>query len=146
MWCNGLGVWKTTPSMDATTPITWTEIGQGIEQLVAQDCVSPPGCNPSFSFYDRAVMTPTPGVFPSTYYPLTQTSPEGDLLVGWSLDYAPNSSTVVALVNFNDVAEQSGVSNDGGKTWNAFGTQPPAQTSGSVFIQQGGQICAASPA
>jgi hypothetical protein len=122
---SGLGTWETTPSNDGTTAITWTEISDGIEQLVSTWGMSVPDGNPIYAFYDRGVFVSPDGVFPSTYFPLTPVAIDGALEVGWSCDYAPNNpSVLVALINFEGNAEGSGKSTDGGNTWSLFTTSP----------------------
>src|SRR3984885_15293454 len=61
----GTGVWTTTqvPTSGATssTPVTWTDQSVGIENLVANEIIVPPGGDPGLASWDRPFLNiPTP--------------------------------------------------------------------------------------
>lgn len=129
----GIGVWHATPP-NTWTGFTWTSQSSGIEQLVANEIISPPGGHLLVGSWDRAVFTiNNPDAFPSTYLPTNVNA----IVAGWSLDYASNNPSYIAgVVNYGSTQE-SGYSADGGNTWNDFATVPPGQA-------QNGSIAAAS--
>ena len=142
LWVSaGVGVWNTlnlpTSNFLTTTPVVWNDQSIGIEQLVADEIIVPPGGNPVLASQDRAFFyVANPNVYPSTYGPVN-----GAFAAGWSIDYA--SSTPSFLVGIADYwgAEKSGYSTDGGKSWTPFASFLPG--AGSSFI--GGTIAASSP-
>jgi hypothetical protein len=135
----GLGVWTASPSNSNTT-IAWLSQSTGIEQLVANWIISPPGGNPLVTAWDRAVFAVTnPEVYPSKH---GTTNDSGGLSMGWSADWASASpSTIVVLANwFGGAAhETSGYSEDGGVTWKQF-TSKSYALNGNL----GGQIAAST--
>jgi hypothetical protein len=139
IWASsGVGVWSTNlPSENFrwTTPVIWNDQSVGIEQLVANQVIAPPGGKPVLASWDRPFFyVDNPAVFPSTYGPV-----EGSFAAGWSLDYA--SSDPSFLVGIADWwgAEKSGYSKDGGRTWTPFASYPPMN--GKI----GGSIAASTP-
>lgn len=129
----GLGVFITNPPTTDTT-VVWASLSAGIEQLVANWIVAPPGGSPQLAVWDQGAFTSTnPLVFPSTH------GVSAIFAAGWSADWASASpTTIVAAINFA-ATEQSGLSTDGGATWNVF-----ASTTYRVSANTGGQIAAAS--
>ena len=132
-FAEGIGVWDVSPTSTETS-VPWVSQSKGIEQLVANEVISPPGGYPVVASWDRPTFTITnPDVFPSTHGPNNANA----IVAGWSLDYASNDpSYIAALDNFGSSYE-SGYSTDGGLTWNSFASQPAGQA-------QGGSIAAAS--
>ena len=135
----GLGVWTASASNSNAT-MTWHSQSAGIEQLVANWIISPPGGNPVVTAWDRAAFTVSdPDVYPSRH---GTTNDSGGLSMGWSADWASASpSTIVVLANWFGGAEHetSGYSNDGGSTWKQF-----PDKSYSVNGNLGGQIAAST--
>ena len=78
-----------------------------------------------------------PNAYPSTYGPVDS----GNIVAGWSIDYASsNPSFIVGIADWwGD--EESGYSTNGGQTWTAFPSFIPG--AGSNFI--GGTIAASTP-
>jgi len=137
----GTGVWQMSmPSSGATgyTALTWNDMSVGIENLVANAILVPPGGVPVLASWDRPFFRITnPNVFPSTYGSVISNTIE----MGWSLDYASsNPSFIVGLSDWNG-NEQSGYSTDGGATWTYF-PSAPAGVPGTYF---GGTIAASTP-
>lgn len=134
----GVGVWSNTPG--ATTPgtVTYTSQSIGIEQLVANYIISPPGTGPVVASWDRPLfLVKSPGVLPSAYVPNTA----GNLSQGWSVNYAPqNTNVIIGLANnFGSATDNSGVSANGLSTFTNFGSTSPIGGSGAFA---GGDIIA----
>lgn len=118
----GIGMWTTAPNASVATSVTYTSQSLGIEQLVSNDVVSPPGGNAVVSFWDRPVFyVSDPLVYPSTHgaaNPLVNS-----IVSGWSIDYASSDpTTIVIMARYGN--NESGYSTDGGRTWTAFVTSP----------------------
>jgi hypothetical protein len=134
----GIGVWYTSIAANQTWDVgpTWYSQSLGIEQLVANEIISPPGGKPVAASWDRPVFyIDNPDAYPSTHGPDNKNS----IVMGWSVDYASNNPSYIAAV-MNWEVEASGYSTDGGKTWQAFATYPPFLNSGEL----GGSIAAAT--
>ena len=142
LYINGnRSVWTTTLSGKITTGTvpTWTDQGIGIEQLVANEIIVPPVPNstPLVASWDTAVIAPNGSTYASTFGPVQN----GNVVAGWSIDYAssdPNFIVVLADGGYAGGPQESGYSTNDGKTWNAFPTIPP----GGSF---GGDIAASTP-
>jgi Bacterial Ig domain len=135
----GVGVWTTTISASdftSSTNVVWTSQSLGINQLVANEIIVPPGGNPLLASWDRAffdVNEPTESS--SSYGPNTGST----LTTGWSIDYASSDpSFIVGIADYYGI-EDSGYSTDGGETWTTFASFP--QDNGAI----GGTIAASSP-
>jgi peptidoglycan hydrolase-like protein with peptidoglycan-binding domain len=129
----GDGVVYTTPTVP-NTHVTFTWQSKGIEQLVANYIVSPPGGDPLVVSWDRAVFdVDNPDVFPSGY------GPANSFAAGWDVDYAKNNSNYVAGVLGSGNNQASGYSTDGGKTWQTFASMPSG-----LFSLSGGSLAVAS--
>lgn len=122
----GIGVW-TAQVDDATTRITWQATSRGIEQLVVNDIIAPPGGKPVTAAWDRAVFyNESLDSFPATH------GPTRNFNSAWNLDWSPaNPSFIVA--NTSDHRNccldqgnptQAGWSSDGGRTWTTFASLP----------------------
>ena len=129
-FAEGIGEWVTNPS-NSNSSVTWTDQSYGIEELVANEIVSPPGGHPLVFSWDRPVFYVTdPDTFPLTHGPNNAKS----IIAGWSGDYASNDPNyIVGLMQYS--AQEFGYSTNGGQTWQLFGSFP------SMF---GGAIAAAS--
>jgi hypothetical protein len=132
----GIGVWYTNLSTTQTWDmgVVWNSQNTGIEQLVANEIISPPGGKPVVASWDRPVFyINNPDVYPSTHGPDNQNA----IIAGWALDWASSSPAFIAgLFNWGGT-EKSGYSNDGGQTWHPFATHPANNA-------EGGSIAAAS--
>ena len=107
------------PTSGATeyTPVTWTDQSVGIENLVANEIIVPPGGDPVLASWDRPFFYITnPNAYPSTYGPVNS----DNIVAGWSVDYASsNPSFLVGLADWWGT-EESGYSTNGGQTWTQF--------------------------
>ena len=135
----GVGVWTTDISTDdfnIVPPVVWTSQSIGIEQLVANEIIVPPGGDPVLASWDRPffyINDQTESA--SSYSPYSGAT----LAQGWSLDYASSDpSFVVGIADWYGI-EDSGYSTDGGQTWSVFPSFPA--DNGAV----GGTIAASSP-
>jgi photosystem II stability/assembly factor-like uncharacterized protein len=139
-FAEGIGVWYTSPPSNNTI-VTWNSKSAGIEQLVANWIISPPGGVPLVTAWDRPIFRITdPSVYPSRHG-LDNTTP---LVMGWSADWASTApSTIVVLANWYGPVDTSGYSTDGGQTWSTFRTRIPNLGAGAGI---GGSIAASTPA
>lgn len=135
----GIGVFTANPpqTFTASTSYNWSSISAGIEQLVANMVISPPGGVPITANFDRAFIRTNGTQFPLTDQPLAFSTSPG----GASIDWASSSpSTIVALEAFGTVF----VSGSGGSTWGsglstvagAGGIQCIAAASPTNFVQK----------
>jgi hypothetical protein len=136
----GIGFWTASPPDNTAQAWTWNSQNVGIEQLVANYVCSPPGNEPILAAWDRPIFrVDDKSVYPSTHGPNNTFA----IQMGWSVDWASaNPSTIVAVINwFPPANDQSGISNDGGKSWVPFpaGNLPSSAVSGCL----GGCIAAA---
>ena len=143
LWATGgVGVWNTTgvpaSGFTSTSTVNWQDHSLGIEQLVANEILVPPGGNPVLASFDRPFFyVSNLNAFPSNYSPV-----QGDNIVaGWSLDYASsNPSFVVGLADWWGT-EELGYSTNGGQTWTPF----PSFIPGADSSFMGGTIAASTP-
>jgi hypothetical protein len=141
LWfAEGIGVWYTDLPNTPVPPtsIIFTSQSAGIEQLVANQVISPPGGKPVLASLDRPVFyVNNPDEFPSTHGPDNQHA----IIMGWALDYASTDSAfIVGLFNWWGL-EKSAYSMDGGQIWTRFATYPPTIANGKI----GGGIAASTP-
>src|SRR5439155_20853252 len=109
----GTGVWTATnpsSSYSPTSSVTWSDQSLGIEQLVANEIIVPPGGKPILASWDRPFFyVNDPSTYSSTYSPNLGSKMEE----GWSVDYASsNPSFIVGIAdNASDLSyENSGYS------------------------------------
>lgn len=127
----GVGVWETNvPAKFAwNQPIVWHSKSRGIEQLVANTVLAPPGGDPVFASWDRAFFKKRNlDQFSDCYG-------GGDFSMGWSLDYASSDPRVLVGISNWWGKEESGISRDGGRSWQRFGSYPrwPKDTIGGAI-------------
>lgn len=137
-FAEGIGVWTTSPTGGA---FTWTSQSRGIEQLVSNQLVAPPGGAPLYLAWDRPIFRlDDPNTYPKTHGP----GNADEIVMGWGADYAPDDpKTIVALINWSSwpsALDRSGISTDGGITWTPFGSIPAEIPAGKI----GGSIAAGS--
>jgi hypothetical protein len=137
----GTGVWITSnlPTIQGQgTPVIWDDQSVGIEQLVANEIIVPPGGDPVLASWDRPFFyISDANAYPSTYGPVETSS----VVAGWSIDYASTDPSFLVGIADWFGTEESGYSTDGGQTWTAFPTFIPG--AGTDFI--GGTIAASTP-
>ena len=140
----GTGVWNASvptsgvPDSGNNFQLNFYDQSVGIENLVANEILVPPGGDPVLASWDRPFFQITnPNAYPSTYGP----ADSDNIVAGWSVDYA--SSTPSFLVGLADWwgTEESGYSTNGGQTWTNFPTEIPGAD--SAFM--GGTIAASTP-
>ncbi len=133
LWTSsGVGVWNTTLPQSFKTHITWNSQSSGIEQLVANEIIVPPGGNPVVASWDRSFFSVADPNTPATTYGV---SGQKAFAAGWSIDYASSNPTfLVGIADWWGV-EESGYSTDGGQNWQVFPTEPPfaGQTIGGTI-------------
>jgi hypothetical protein len=132
----GIGVWYAglSPTQAWNVGVIWNSQSAGIEQLVANEIVSPPAGKPLVCSWDRPVFyVNNPDVYPSTHGPDNQNA----IVAGWALDWASSNPAFVAGIFNWGAVEKSGFSGDGGQTWHAFAKFP-------ATYGIGGSIAAAS--
>ncbi|GCE10773.1 CBM96 family carbohydrate-binding protein [Tengunoibacter tsumagoiensis] len=112
----GTGVWNATNLSDTT--INWNFNSNGIEEMVANDVIAPPGGKAITVNQDRnGFYHANPDGYPDK---TILTSKFSD---GTSLDYSANNPSFVVAASSDTRyinPSQSGYSNDGGQTWNQF--------------------------
>lgn len=123
-YAGGLGLWQTSAPVSGNLTV-WNANSLGIEQLVGNETISPPGGWPIMGVWDKGFFTlKNPDVFPSTQWN-NDTSKNG-IIGGWALDYAsadPTFITGFATSNISaSVAPAS--STDGGNTWTQWAATP----------------------
>ncbi len=126
----GIGVWHTTFNSNWNTGTNPTMISQskGIEQLVTNWIISPPGGKPLVGAWDRPVFRiEDPDQYPLKHGPDSLNA----LVAGWSFDYpSSNPNFIVGLMQWG--YEQSGYSVNGGKTWYPLPSYPPLFGAGKI--------------
>ena len=92
----GTGVWNAsvpTSNLQWNTPVTWNDQSLGIEQLVANEIIVPPGGNPVVASWDRPFFyISNLNAYPSTYGPVDSVN----INAGWSVDYASSDPSFIA--------------------------------------------------
>lgn len=139
LWdAGGISVW-TTPAPVAIVATPWSANAVGIEQLVVNQIVVPPGNSPLTAVWDRGVyLNANPDIYPSVQYPNSTSIHQ--IQGAWGIDYAAVGTTnfVTAWIQSNvDSTKSPASSSDGGRTWTAWPTSPAA-----VFY--GGNVAAST--
>ena len=140
LFAEGIGLWYADIPDTETPPasITFNSASRGIEQLVANQVLVPPGGKPVLASWDRPVFyIDNPAAYPSIHGPDNQNA----IVMGWALDYASTEpSFIVGLFNWWNL-EKSGYSQDGGRSWQRFASYPATAAIGKI----GGSIAASTP-
>jgi hypothetical protein len=139
----GVGIWwvNLPPNNTWNAGFQWNSQSAGIEQLVADEIISPPGGKPLTAVWDRSVFyIDNPDTYRTKYGPIF----ENGIVAGWSVDYASSMPSYVAGIFNWWGKEESAYSTDGGQTWTQFATKP-AQVIDPNLAKIGGSIAAASP-
>ena len=153
LWIAGAndGVLTTTPNDTTDTlanPPIWSSSSVGIEEMVAQPAVIPPGGNPVLTVEDETLFTIfDPDVFTAQHYTVNLWNGNNGLASGTDISYAPNQPKYLAVLANNLTAgnplaassEYSGYSTDGGDSWSVFpsissGTHPCVLYGGSIAV------------
>ncbi|QJC51522.1 sialidase [Paenibacillus albicereus] len=136
LWfAEGIGVWTTTDIQDSN--VTWTSLNAGIEEMVSNDVVAPPGGKPVTAFWDRPLFYHANlDAYPATHQPSARFSS------AWDLDYSANNPNfLVATISdhrfcceSDGQAYSSGYSTDGGQSWTPFASQPADMRFGNIAV------------
>ena len=119
-FAEGTGAFYTHPPSNSRSVI-WTSQNAGIEQLVSNWIVSPPGGKPILASWDRPAFTVTD---PNEYRSRYGINNRNEIQHGASCDWASSSpTTIVCIANTSD-SDSSGYSRDGGLTWSVFPAVP----------------------
>jgi hypothetical protein len=140
----GTGVWIAnnlpTQNLESNTPVIWNDQSIGIEQLVANEILVPPGGDPVLASWDRPFFyINNLNAYPSSYGPVASSQ----IVAGWSIDYASSDPSFLVGIADWPGTEESGYSTNGGQTWTTFATDPAIVGLGTKYI--GGTIAASSP-
>jgi hypothetical protein len=117
----GLGIAYCHPPADASK-VEWRDTSLGLEQLCAKRLIKPKG-NPNviMAVMDQGVFTCDGVNYPETKGILPY------FAAAWDCDWCPDDpQTVIVLINQGNGGppDHSGVSRDGGQTWNVFSSNP----------------------
>jgi photosystem II stability/assembly factor-like uncharacterized protein/type 1 fimbria pilin len=141
LWfAEGFGVWRTQDISDSN--LTWNSVSAGIEELVNNDIVVPPGGAIVTAHWDNALFyLDNPAVYPSVR------QPTGRFNSAWDVTYSAGTPTFLAATVSDHrfccpqdgLENQSGYSTDGGRTWQRFasltnGTHPASLTFGNIAV------------
>jgi hypothetical protein len=113
----------TASTATQANPPKWTIVTSGIEELVAEELIVPPGSGDTMivSAMDTTGFTiPNPDNFSALQIPLQQEI----ISQGTSVSYSPDTPSYIAITSSNvytNGKNYSGFSTDGGLTWKAFG-------------------------
>jgi hypothetical protein len=111
----GIGVWYSTSQSGST--VTWTSQSAGIEELVINQIISPPGGVPVIACWDRPVFRITnPDVYQSHHGP----DESVNINVASSIDWTTATPSTLAVMCDRFNGDYSGLSNDGGASWTKF--------------------------
>lgn len=114
----------------------WSSYSKGIEQLVANGAISPPGGKPLVLAWDRpGFYVDDPQAYPANQAPNNNVA----ITVGTSIDWASSDPTFIALLA-NYLGTNNAKSTDGGKTWVTLNAPGTVNTN-----NPGGGLAAASP-
>lgn len=123
----GVGCWTTTiPATSGSMPThqPWTSQSAGIEQLVVNKIIKPPGGQIVIAVWDQALFITSD---PDTYPAASQQKPaaeQGAVDAAWGVDYSGQTpSFLVTALSFQRNG-LSAYSTDSGSTWTAFATYP----------------------
>ncbi|MET4389894.1 hypothetical protein ABIB73_005668, partial [Bradyrhizobium sp. F1.4.3] len=140
----GTGFWNANipTSMAGWPSVTWYDQSAGIEQLVANQILVPPGGKPILASWDRPFFYVNDvTAYPSTYGPVASAVIDA----GWSVDYASSTPSFIAgLIDHGKAV----YSTDGGQTWKDFASLPsfPAQANGGTIAASTPQNIIMAPA
>ena len=118
----------------------WTSQGTGINQLVNNQIVCPPGGRPFFTCWDRCgFYLASAASFPANQAFVNPGASGIEIIGGWDVDYSATTPTYLAGIFNSNIStfDTSGYSTDGGQTWTAFGSNTPwgsSQISGSIAV------------
>jgi hypothetical protein len=126
IYTNGNRGFSTVTLTGAVTPstsLTWHDQSVGIEELVCNDVLVPPGGAPIALTWDSpAIYKSSLDTYPSTFGPVY----DGAVCAGWSADYALATPTFIVLLADGSYAggpQRCAKSTDGGQNWTLLTAQ-----------------------
>jgi hypothetical protein len=120
-FAEGITVWNASPPSTYTGNWNWVSQGAGIEQLVANEIVSPPGGAVVLASWDRAIFRITnKKQYPSSYPYNTA----NQIVPAWGVDYSASTPSYLVCYTNTGGTAGSAYSTNGGITWTAFAAQP----------------------
>lgn len=132
----GIGVWSYSFPSSPSFPLVYTSRNKGIEQMVANEIVSPANQVVVAALWDRPLFYLNDhDNYPSDHH----VSYDQAIICCWSVDVDPQDSDhLVALVNYWAV-EDSAYSEDGGQNWTNF-SMPSYSSPGGCMAVNGSNI------
>jgi hypothetical protein len=124
LYVNGNRSFSTTTlsgSVRPRTSVTWTDRSVGIEQLVCNDVIAPPGGVPIGITWDSPVFYRGGNLqtFPASFGPVY----DANVVAGWAIDYAQSNPSFLVLVadgSYGGGPQRHSTSTDGGATWSLY--------------------------
>ncbi len=158
--CGNDGIITCTPNDvtdTASNPPAWTDPVRGIEEMVAQECVLPPGGLPVLTVEDETCFTVTdPDTYTARHFDINLWDNNNGLSTSQDITYCPNQPRFLALTTANMFAgnpaqhNYGSYSTDGGVHWTGFpsiaaGSHPPILYGGEIAVsaRPAGQLAAA---
>lgn len=132
LWiATGTGALRCNPPNSNTT-ITFTYDSPGMEELVMNWGVKPPGGNLVLAAWDRPIWIVTnPKVYPSRYYP----NNNNEIVPCWSIDWCSSDPTtwvaILAGIDSTAPGDISGVLTGNGAVYTQFAGKPSVITNGT---------------
>ena len=142
----GIGVmyYQFGASYATTAPATFTTKTKGIEEIVVNSIISPPGGVPLIINWDRPVFRIVdPMVYATTYYPDYLITERKAISQANDADWASTNPSYIGLL-CNSTREDSGYSTDGGVHWQRFTLNQNAANT-AVDGRLGGGIAVSTP-
>lgn len=130
-FAEGIGFWLCNPPSSDTNP-AWTSQSLGIEQLVGNRIICPPGGEIVTISWDRPLFYKTKasiGTYPSAHGPAMDVA----LRRMWAGDYASSDPDYLAVLADAGSGDSS-FSTDGGQTWTPFVSQTPGASNNGGCI------------
>jgi photosystem II stability/assembly factor-like uncharacterized protein len=119
-FAEGTGVLYTHPLL-TNAIVTWISRSVGIEQLVSNWIISPPGGNLIVASWDRPAFTIAD---PNDYQTKYGINNVNEIQHGASCDWASQSPKTIVCTADTSTADTSGYSQDAGVTWHTFSGRP----------------------
>lgn len=136
----------TAPDSAANPPV-WTSSSAGIEEMVAQSCVLPPGGSPVLSAEDETSFTiQNPDAFTALHFDINLWGGGGNgLSTAQDISFCPNQPKFIAVTTANVFTADPAATNyaaysaDGGRHWARFGsilsgTHPAPLFDGTIAV------------
>lgn len=132
----GIGLWFSSTASSGASMNAYTSQSRGIEQLINNQIIHPPGGNVLLACWDRPVFTlnqNAPGIYPTFHGPNYTNQVELGNAVDWATS-DPAFVVVLADISAQAVQEQSSFSTTGGASgsWSLFASNPGSSASGFV--------------